>query len=59
MGFHPYGQRWRDTRRCFHQYFNQTVVPQYHPVQTREIHIFLKHALDTLDAAIDVNTVTL
>lgn len=41
----PYGQRWRETRRCFHQYFNQNMVQNYHAIQCREVHAFLRRSL--------------
>ncbi|PSR73379.1 hypothetical protein PHLCEN_2v10671 [Hermanssonia centrifuga] len=45
MGVMPYGQRWRDTRRCFHQHFHQGVVGKYNPIQIREVQAFLRRAL--------------
>ncbi|KAI0698607.1 CyP450 monooxygenase [Cytidiella melzeri] len=46
MGLMPYGSRWRSIRKNFHQYFNQTVVPQYRDKQAREVHAFLRRCLD-------------
>lgn len=45
--FMPYGPKWRAHRRCFHQYFNQTAVEKYLPVQLDETRLFLRRALDT------------
>lgn len=47
LGFMRYGQRWRGTRRCFHQHFNQFAVPKYWEKQTQEVHAFLRGVLDT------------
>ncbi|KAF7798048.1 hypothetical protein EIP86_009260 [Pleurotus ostreatoroseus] len=58
MGFHPYGQRWRDTRRNFHQHFHQLAVSEYHPIQTREIRLLLKRAL-TFSETVDVKSISL
>ena len=40
----PYGSRWRETRRTFHQFFNQMAVQNYRHVEEREIRAFLKRA---------------
>ncbi|KAJ3552999.1 hypothetical protein NM688_g3851 [Phlebia brevispora] len=37
----PYGTRWRETRRAFHQYFNNDAVKEYRSTITREIRAFL------------------
>ena len=58
MGFHPYGQRWRDTRRNFHQHFHQLAVSEYHPIQTREIRLLLKRAL-SFSETVDVKSISL
>lgn len=31
-----YGEKWRETRRAFHQYFRQAAVAQYRPKLSRE-----------------------
>ena len=58
MGFHPYGQRWRDTRRNFHQHFHQFAVSKYHPIQTREVRLLLKRALD-FSEKVDIKSLSL
>ncbi|OBZ72885.1 O-methylsterigmatocystin oxidoreductase [Grifola frondosa] len=45
MGFIPYGQWWRRTRRAFHQHFHQGVVDKYQPVQLRESRRFIQNVL--------------
>ncbi|KAI0092433.1 CyP450 monooxygenase [Irpex rosettiformis] len=42
----PYGNRWRSIRRMFHQYFNQTVTPNYRDKQTKEVYAFLRRCLE-------------
>ncbi|KAI0092441.1 cytochrome P450 [Irpex rosettiformis] len=42
----PYGQRWRSIRAHFHQYFNSVATPNYHDIQTTQIHTFLRRSLD-------------
>ncbi|TEB29676.1 cytochrome P450 [Coprinellus micaceus] len=37
----PYGNRWRQYRRAFHQHFNQLAIPRYHPIMQEEASIFL------------------
>lgn len=39
----PYGERWRKTRRIFHQYFNIGAVHHYQEIQLRDARSFLKH----------------
>lgn len=46
----PYGTRWRETRRTFHQHFNQEAVKRnHHEVITREIRLFLQRASQSND----------
>ncbi|KAF7789486.1 hypothetical protein EIP86_000432 [Pleurotus ostreatoroseus] len=46
----PYGQRWRETRRVFHQYFHHAVVKdQYYGTIGREIHEMLLRAAQSPD----------
>ncbi|KAJ3534316.1 hypothetical protein NM688_g7153 [Phlebia brevispora] len=45
FAFMPYGSEWRATRRTFHQHFNQRAVQEYHPVQAREIRVFLRRVI--------------
>lgn len=37
----PYGPRWRNHRRMFHQHFHQGVVDRYRPVQLQKSREFL------------------
>ena len=57
VGLMPYGVRWRETRRTFHQFFNQLAVQRYLPVQEREIKAFLKRAT-TFTTGIDMLSVS-
>ncbi len=54
----PYGQMWRDRRRCFHQYFNQGAVGAYHAVQIREVHAFLRRALVSPARNVDAHSIS-
>ena len=49
VGLMPYGVRWRETRRTFHQFFNQLAVQNYRRVEDREIKAFLKRAVSFVD----------
>ncbi|KAH8094841.1 cytochrome P450 [Cristinia sonorae] len=42
-----YGQRWRDHRRMFHEFFNQAVVHDHRPAQLREIRATLGRILES------------
>ncbi|KAH6919288.1 cytochrome P450 [Coprinopsis sp. MPI-PUGE-AT-0042] len=44
-----YGSWWRDHRRAFHQYLNQTQVSRYRPVFEEETRTFLKSMLGAPD----------
>lgn len=44
---HMSGQKWRDHRRIFHQYFNQIAVKKYRSVQLNEIRSLLGRILDS------------
>ncbi|RXW13417.1 hypothetical protein EST38_g12437 [Candolleomyces aberdarensis] len=42
FGVMPYGIRWRQHRRAFHQYLNHAVVKLYHPIMHEETRSFLR-----------------
>ena len=42
----PYGARWRQYRRAFHQHFNQLAIPRYHPIMYEEASAFLAKLKD-------------
>ncbi|KAJ3532195.1 hypothetical protein NMY22_g7843 [Coprinellus aureogranulatus] len=42
----PYGNAWRQHRRVFHQYFNQSAIPKYHPIVCAERDNFLRKLRD-------------
>ncbi|KDQ53918.1 hypothetical protein JAAARDRAFT_416633 [Jaapia argillacea MUCL 33604] len=46
FSFLPYGPKWRNHRRVFHQYFNQHAIEPYKPIQLRESRAFLRRLLD-------------
>ncbi|PSR79206.1 hypothetical protein PHLCEN_2v7122 [Hermanssonia centrifuga] len=48
LGMLPYGVKWRNTCQCFHQYFNQGIIHQYHPVEVREVRAFLRRVIDDI-----------
>lgn len=41
LAFMPYGERWREHRRLFHQYFQPSVVPRYRPKLATETQKFI------------------
>ena len=43
----PYGQRWRQHKRAFWQYFHPGALPTYLPLQRKTAHRFLNKLLDT------------
>ena len=45
----PYGPWWKQHRSLFHQYFNTTTAPNYHPVQYKETCVMLHNLLTTPD----------
>ena len=45
----PYGSWWKQHRTLFHQYFNTTTAPIYHPVQYKETCVMLHNLLTTPD----------
>ncbi|KAJ6466567.1 cytochrome P450 [Mycena vitilis] len=47
FGLMPYGEKWRQYRRLFHQHFRQDAALAYHPVQLRKIHDSLCSLLNT------------
>ncbi|KAJ2918168.1 hypothetical protein MD484_g2258, partial [Candolleomyces efflorescens] len=42
FGLMPYGVRWRQHRRAFHQYLNSNAVKSYHPIMHEETKHFLR-----------------
>ena len=49
MAFMPYGPRWRQHRRSFHEYFHRDAVTKYQPIQREEVRTFLHRLLVTPD----------
>ncbi|KAA1467135.1 cytochrome P450 [Dentipellis sp. KUC8613] len=45
LAFTPYGQRWRDVRKEFHEHFRQAAVVQYRPVEVKATHRLLARML--------------
>ena len=48
-----YGHRWREHRRMFHQFFNQVVVGEHLPVQTKEMRALLGRILDSPERTVE------
>ncbi|KAJ7671572.1 cytochrome P450 [Mycena polygramma] len=47
FGLMPYGEKWRQYRRLFHQHFRQDAAVAYRPIQLRKIHDSLGSLLNT------------
>ncbi|KAF7348408.1 hypothetical protein MSAN_01794900 [Mycena sanguinolenta] len=43
----PHGDRWREHKRMFHQYFRREAIPTYYPVQLRKVQDLLRGLLST------------
>ena len=43
----PYGDRWRDANRVFHQFFNPRVTKTYRPRIAREVQVTLGRLLES------------
>ncbi|KAF7348412.1 Cytochrome P450 [Mycena sanguinolenta] len=43
----PHGNRWREHKRMFHQYFRREAIPTYYPIQRRKIQDLLRGLLST------------
>lgn len=42
----PYGDRWRQYRKCFHQQFQPSAAPTFWPTQVNTAHDLLRRILD-------------
>ncbi|KAF6751123.1 cytochrome P450 98A3 [Ephemerocybe angulata] len=47
FGVIPYGTRWREHRRAFHQQLNQNAVRRFHPLMQEERSLLLRRLQDT------------
>ncbi|KAJ7672132.1 cytochrome P450 [Mycena polygramma] len=47
FGLMPYGEKWRQYRRLFHQHFRQDAAVAFRPIQLRKIHDSLGSLLNT------------
>ncbi|KAJ7671571.1 cytochrome P450 [Mycena polygramma] len=47
FGLMPYGEKWRQYRRLFHQHFRQDAAVEFRPIQLRKIHDSLGNLLNT------------
>ncbi|KAJ6466568.1 cytochrome P450 [Mycena vitilis] len=47
FGLMPYGEKWRQYRRLFHQHFRQDAALEFRPIQLRKIHDSLCSLLNT------------
>lgn len=49
FGFMPYGQRWRQHRRAFWEYFRPTALPALRPAQEEGVRRLLSGLLSSPD----------
>ncbi|KAK7048442.1 cytochrome P450 [Favolaschia claudopus] len=47
FGMMPYGGKWRQHRRMFHQYFRREAIHTYYPIQLKKIHELLHGLLSS------------
>lgn len=47
LGFAPYNEWWKNSRRLFHKHFQLSTVSQFRPKQTKATHGFLQRLLDS------------
>jgi hypothetical protein len=47
LGFAPYNEWWKNSRRLFHKHFQPSTLPQFRPKQTKAAHGFLQKLLDS------------
>ncbi|KAI0053497.1 cytochrome P450 [Auriscalpium vulgare] len=53
LGFLPYGQKWRNYRKAFHEHFNPTTVHQYKPLEVKSAHQLLFSILTAPESFMD------
>ncbi|KAN0133387.1 Cytochrome P450 [Lactarius tabidus] len=49
LGFTPYNEWWKNSRRLFHKHFQPSAVPQFRPKKIKAAHGFLQKLLETPD----------
>ena len=49
LGFTPYNERWKHSRRMFHKHFQPSAVPQFRPKKIKAAHGFLQKLLVSPD----------
>jgi cytochrome P450 len=47
LGFTPYNEWWKHSRRLFHKHFQPSAVPQFRPKKIKAAHGFLQKLLDS------------
>ncbi|KAI0064948.1 CyP450 monooxygenase [Artomyces pyxidatus] len=47
LGFTPYNEWWKHSRRLFHRHFQPSAIPQFRPKKTKAVHDFLRRLADT------------
>jgi hypothetical protein len=47
LGFTPYNEWWKNSRRLFHKHFQPSAVPQFRPKKLRAAHTFLRKLTDS------------
>jgi cytochrome P450 len=46
LGFTPYNEWWKHSRKVFHKHFQPSAVPQFRPMKIKAAHNFLRRLLD-------------
>lgn len=46
LGFTPYNDWWKNSRKLFHKHFNPSAVVQFQPKKLKAAHDFLRRLVD-------------
>jgi cytochrome P450 len=49
LGFTPYNEWWKSSRKVFHKHFQPSAVPQFRPKKIKAAHGFLRKLIDAPD----------
>lgn len=47
LGFTPYNEWWKNSRKLFHKHFQPSAVPQFRPKKLKAAHGFLRQLIDS------------
>jgi cytochrome P450 len=47
LGFTPYNEWWKHSRKLFHRHFQPSAVPQFRPKKIKAAHGFLRKLIDS------------